>query len=110
MELVIDLGQETDISIISIGFLHYPRPWIYRPDKVEFFISTDGVNYNKVFSKNSTIDVKNDRVEKEDFVLDSAQIKARFIKVFAEGVKQNPEWHRNPGEACWMFTDEIIVE
>jgi len=110
MEAIIDLGQETEISKVTIGFLHYPRAWIFRPNTVKIYTSANGKDFVQHSVMKTKIDIRSGDVEKEDFILENIQIKAKFIKVFAAGVKENPEWHDYPGEACWTFADEIIVE
>jgi hypothetical protein len=36
--------------------------------------------------------------------------KARYVRVFAHSILQNPSWHRGYGNPSWIFTDEILVK
>ena len=109
-EAIIELNKETEINEISVGCFHLPKSWIYRPNNVDFYISADGKEYTKVAEKPAKTDIKSNEVIKEDFICEFEAAKVKFIKIFAEGVKTNPEWHTAPGKKNWIFIDEIIVE
>ncbi|MEN8247553.1 MAG: family 20 glycosylhydrolase [Bacteroidota bacterium] len=108
--VVVDLGEESEIIKIVTSYLHKPNSWVYRPNKVEYFVSSDGIEYSPIFEQQSSISIKNSDLQKEDFISSFEALKARYIKVFAEGVKQNPQWHPNPGGKSWIFVDEIVIE
>jgi hypothetical protein len=109
-EAVIELNKATDITKICVGSLHAPKSWIYRPGHVEFYLSTDGQEYVKVGRADAKTDLKSNEVTKENFLCQLSAKKAKFVKIFASGVKSNPEWHTSPGGKSWIFIDEIIVE
>ncbi len=109
-EVVIELNEKTEISKISTGFLHKPADWIYRPQKVVYYISADGKKFEQLTVQQSTIVLESNEEEKEIFTKLFSPVKVKFVKIFAEGVKQNPAWHKYPGELCWVFVDEIVIE
>ena len=38
------------------------------------------------------------------------QARARYVRIFVEGVKDCPEWHYGVGNPCWFFIDEHWVK
>ena len=110
LDATIDLQEVKEIHEISLDFFSYPLAWIFVPEKVEFFISADSVNWEKIGEQHY----------KNKEVLAVAQIvkmstgrfekKARYVRVFAHSILKNPSWHRGVGEPSWIFTDEILVK
>jgi len=41
VEAIVDLGKTENISNISTGFLQDIRSWIWYPEKVDYYTSTD---------------------------------------------------------------------
>jgi hypothetical protein len=33
----------------------------------------------------------------------------RYVRLKAESLRVNPEWHRGVGQPCWIFCDEVVV-
>ena len=48
-------------------------------------------------------------IELQFFTLAFEPTKAKYIKVEAVSLLKNPDWHPAPGEKCWIFIDEILV-
>ena len=44
----VDLGSVKSINEITVNFLKDQKSWIFLPTNVEFFVSTDGVNFKSV--------------------------------------------------------------
>jgi len=110
MEVVIDLGEEKSFSHISTGFISAPSSWIFFPQYIEFFVSSDGNTFNsvgKVINEKKPMDQINERITMS---ADNLAAKARYIKVVAKNLGVCPEGHDSAGLKCWMFTDEIVVE
>ncbi len=108
LEAVIDLEKNIKVSEISTGFLEQQGNWIFTPQKVEYFISKDGENFQKIFNKVISI---TDREEEKTWNI-TAKIekqKVRYIKVIAENIHDCPEWHIGKGGRAWLFVDEIEV-
>lgn len=110
-EAIVDLGKETDISIFGGGFLQDTRSWILMPTKVEFYSSTDNVNFNLVTTVNNNIDATDYRIRIKDIKSKiSKPITTRYIKVKAYNYGKLPEWHLGAGGDAFIFIDEIILE
>ncbi len=107
---IIDLGSEMDVNKIGIGFLQDENSWIFMPQKVEFFISNDGKNFDSVGVLPNKISYKERGSILKDFEVNLANKNARFIKVVAKNRGVCPEDHKGAGGKCWIFADEIYIE
>lgn len=108
IEAIVDLNKRETINELSIGFLQDWNAWIFMPVWVDFYSSIDGVNYTKLGRIKNNVDETEAGVVLQDFILNK-KTKARFIKVIAKNRKYNPDWHRAPGDICWIFADEITI-
>jgi predicted alpha-1,2-mannosidase len=109
-ECIIDLQQEKKISEISADFLQDSRSWILMPTKVEFYISTDGVNYQLASTVDNTMDAKDYEIKVRDFKSTIAPMAARFVKGIAKNYGKLPEWHQGYGGDAFIFVDEITIK
>ena len=50
----IDLGKEKHVSSISLGCMQDIKSWIFFPKRVEYFSSTNGINFKYLGSINTT--------------------------------------------------------
>jgi len=55
---IIDLGSKQQIKSVNMGFIQDIGSWIFRPEYIEVFTSTDGKNYKLQGKKNSITNVK----------------------------------------------------
>ncbi|MGD1848621.1 MAG: hypothetical protein ACFB10_24790, partial [Salibacteraceae bacterium] len=46
----------------------------------------------------------------DGFELAFSATQASYVRIAVQNRKKHPEWHTAPGEACWLFVDEILVE
>lgn len=112
LDVIIDLGEERNISKITVGFLQDTRAWIYYPRFVDFKYSVDGKEFNdieRIYYKNS-IPRKEVAVDNISSIFNS-DIKIRYIRIFAKNEEVCPSWSIMAGEGpAFMFVDEITVE
>lgn len=109
MECIIDLEEAKEIKEIKTTFLQEFKSWIFLPVKVSFFASQDGENYELVGEVNNTVPDNTPDIFVEDFMVYPENLEARYIKIFAESLKQCPDWHIGAGGKCWIFIDEVII-
>ena len=110
MDAVIDLLEKIKIKSISIDFLEAPLSWIFLPVNVAFFVSCDGVEWEKIGEseqKGSNIIGKS---EIRKFQIQFRKKEVRYVKVLATSLKSCPAWHRGFGNPCWIFADEVVVK
>lgn len=109
MDVTLDLESEQEVSEISADFLYYPLSWIFAPKKVTCYISDNQKDWKEVGSK--TYENGQDLIECKivGFQFSNLKQKGRYVRVVAESLRTNPEWHRGVGQPCWIFCDEVIV-
>ncbi|MEW5677422.1 GH92 family glycosyl hydrolase [Flavobacterium enshiense] len=107
---VIDLKKETKINEISGRFLQDTRAWIVMPAKVEYYISTDNVNFELAGSVSNTVAADDYKEQIKAFTLEIKAIQARYVKVKAYNFGKLPDWHQGAGGDAYIFTDEILIK
>lgn len=110
MEIVIDLQQAGEISSISVGSLQNAGAYIFFPKKMEFFVSADGLKFEKVAETVNEVDpLSGDKLLK-NFSASFASITASYVKVISHNLGKCPKGHAGEGKDAWMFIDEVVVE
>jgi predicted alpha-1,2-mannosidase len=109
LDAVIDLGSIQLISGIEAGFLQDVGAWIFYPERVGFFVSTDGVNFLKTGTAINDVSLKDTQVQIKNFTANFTT-KARYIKIVARNIGVCPEWHWGTGGKAWIFADEIVIK
>jgi len=110
MEVVVDLQQSTEIHTISLGSLQNAASSIFFPKKIEFFVSADGVKYQKVAEVGNDIDPLSAEKQLKEFSVSFNPVKASFVKVVAYNLGKCPKGSAGEGKDAWMFIDEITVD
>jgi predicted alpha-1,2-mannosidase len=84
-EAVIDIKEVKPFAEISANFLQDTRSWILFPTKVEFYISTDSINYTLAQTIENTISPQDYTVQTQKLKVKTQKGKdtARYIKVKA---------------------------
>ena len=112
-EAVVDLQNAKELSNFSATFLQDQRSWILMPTKVEYYSSSDNLNFTLITSIANDIDPKKDENTIKDFNFTSSKpINTRYIKVKAYNLGKLPEWHLGfpfDGDA-FIFIDEITIK
>lgn len=110
-EAVVDLQEIKEISYLSSNFLQDSRSWILMPTKVDYYVSTDNVNFTKIGTIENTIDAKESENIIKNFSLSLVKpMNARYVKVIAKNYGKLPEWHQGFGGDAFIFIDEIIIK
>jgi len=112
-EAVVDLQNVKDVSNFSATFLQDQRSWILMPTKVEYYSSTDNINFTLMTTVANDVDPKKDENTIKDFSFSTSKpINARYIKLKAYNYGKLPEWHLGfpyNGDA-FIFIDEITIK
>jgi len=110
MEAVIDLGQVQPVTSISTGFCQDIRQWVWIPNVVRYYFSTDDVTYELIKSVPRKSDPETEMQIAERFIVDDLNTKARYIKVETDSYVHCPDWHPGAGGDAWIFVDEVIIK
>ncbi|MBN2172679.1 MAG: GH92 family glycosyl hydrolase [Bacteroidales bacterium] len=109
LDAVVDLGHIQLISKLETGFLQDVGAWIFMPLEVRYFVSNDGVNFQKIGTIENELSPHQLGVNIRNFTLNFST-KTRYIKVVAKNRGVCPEWHAGEGKPSWIFADEIVIE
>ena len=110
MEVNIDLQQATEIHQISVGTVQNASSWIFFPKRLEYFISEDGIKFQRVAEIINEVDPLAEGSLLKDFSASFNPVKANFVKVVAYNLGKCPKGHPGEGKAAWLFVDEISIE
>ncbi|AGY53257.1 Alpha-1 2-Mannosidase [Bacteroidales bacterium CF] len=108
-EAIIDLGKPQTINKISAGFLQDVRSWIWMPQYVEFFTSSDGSEYKSFGRVENMVDIKDYEPTVQDLSKEAEAHNVRYVRIFAKNFGKLPEWHLGAGGDAYIFTDEISI-
>ena len=106
----IDLGKEKNVSLISLGCMQDIKSWIFFPKKVEYFSSTNGIDFNYLGSINTTFSDSLEGSFINDYTIEFQKKKAKYIKIRAINYGYCPNWHLGAGGKTWLFVDELKIE
>jgi predicted alpha-1,2-mannosidase len=106
---IVDLGHIQMIHKLEIGFMQDNNAWIFMPEKVDFYISMNGNDFQFAGTVNNDIPHKQTGTILKNFTIDFTT-KTRYIKVIAKNIGTCPDWHKGAGNKSWIFADEIVVE
>ncbi|MFZ0454051.1 MAG: GH92 family glycosyl hydrolase [Ignavibacteriaceae bacterium] len=110
LDAVIDLGKIKKISSINASFLQNTGSWIFYPAEIDYYISTDGKNFTKVYETKNVDDIEHSSPGVKGFEKKLNEVKAQYIRVLAKNVGVCPDWHVAAGGKAWLFVDEISVK
>ncbi|MBL7944342.1 MAG: discoidin domain-containing protein, partial [Flavobacteriales bacterium] len=110
VEVIADLGSEQSVSYICSRWYHYTNAWIFRPESVNYFISPDGKNWEKLPEVTGIADIKAEGELILPAWINIGPKNARYVKMVAHSVGPCPEWHDAAGSSSWLFCDELIVK
>jgi len=106
---IVDLKEPKQINNLSIHVLQDVGSWIWMPKYVQFYSSDDGVNFKEIGQEDNVVSDKDYKV-KSQYLGGKADIKTRFIKVYAKNYGKIPDWHPGKGGKAHLFIDEIIIK
>ena len=107
---VIDLEEEKNIQLLSLGCLQNYNDWIMMPEWVKFEVSLDGINFTEIKTVANSVSQQEKKAVINNFTASFPSMKARFVKVTAKVLNQLPKGHSGEGKPAWIFSDEFIVE
>jgi len=110
LDVLLDLGKETEVSRLSAGFLEAQSHWIFHPLEVEFSLSKDAREFYSLNTVSRKKPAPNESRIIKDFAVTLNNESCRYVRVTAKSVGVCPEWHKGARGTAWLFADEIVVE
>jgi len=106
----INLGEEKEISSISLGCMQDIKSWIFFPKKVEYFGSINGKDFTFLGNINTTFSSNLEGSYINDYLIKLSNTTAQYIQVKAENYGICPNWHLGAGGKTWLFVDELEIK
>ena len=110
IEVEILLDSLTEVSTFSAGFLQYNNAWIFLPAEVEFYYSSNMIDFTMAGTVSTEISPKDKTQLTHDFVLEVDPVMVKQIKMVAKSIGPCPDWHDAAGSDSWLFIDEIEMQ
>ncbi len=110
MDVVIDLQEASEIKKITVGSMQNAENSIFFPKKVDFFVSSNGIYFQKVAEVVNDADPLSEEKQLKEFSVTITPISAKFVKVIAYNLGRCPKGHPEEGKPTWLCVDEITVE
>lgn len=107
---IIDLKRETEIHKVGGGFLQSARSWIWMPTRIEFEVSSDGLNFRQVANIKTDVAPEDLENKTRDYAREITPTRARYVRVKATNLGKIPAWHAGAGFNAFIFVDEIFIE
>ncbi len=109
-EVTIDLGEVKPVATIGVDVLQMPVSWIFLPEKVEFYSSSDGKTFNllNTFYPAETDDIRLDGPVMLARNFDN--LLTQYIRIKATNIGTCPVGHPGEGQKAWLFVSEIEIE
>ena len=105
LEAVIDMNKVQSLHSLQMSFLNYHWQRMWAPQKLDIFISSDKIHYQKIYSQqNFTVNGIN-----KVFVKLKA-VKARYIKLSALNKGVIPAGEYGAGGNALLMVDEVEVQ
>jgi len=110
LDVVIDLGEIKAVQHIECAFYQLAMWLSIAPAEVDFFVSVDGISYEKTGTVINTLPIDQYDSFQRDFISDFKAMNVRYVRVVAHTIGNTPEWHPGSGQPARMHIDEIVVE
>jgi hypothetical protein len=110
LEVIIDLEEVKEVHRMESAYFQYGYWLRLFPERVEYFVSEDGKNFDLVGSVNNTLPIDQYGGQQRDFITEFEPRNARYVKVIAHTIGDTPDWHPGAGRPANITIDEIVVE
>lgn len=109
MDVLVDLGDVTSVTKVSLNFLKVILEKNFPPTSVDIALSKDGVDFKEAITQPIQYEL-NGPWDILPVVADFKTARARYVRIRAKNVGACPAGHPNAGEKTWFSIDEIVVE
>jgi hypothetical protein len=109
--MLMRLEKPQVLTRVAGNFLEDQNSWIFYPKSVQFFVSTDSVQWKpleEVVSRHSSQNLTVSTAAFESKQLPKTPVK--YVKMVIKNFGPMPEWHEGRGNPTFFFVDEFEVE
>ncbi|MEN8224778.1 MAG: family 20 glycosylhydrolase [Bacteroidota bacterium] len=111
IEVIIDLGEKTQINSIRLSFLQNITSWIFLPSTVHFYLAdAEEGDYVEAGEFLNAVSQQEKEAVIKNFSRSFNDKAARFVKIVATNPGLIPDWHPAAGNPSWVFVDEVVIE
>jgi hypothetical protein len=110
LEAIIDLEEIKEVKRMESAYFQYGYWLRLFPEKVEYFTSEDGKDFELAGSVENTLPIDQYGGQQRDFIAEFEPRNARYVKVIAHTIGNTPDWHPGAGRPANILIDEIVVE
>lgn len=110
LQAVIDLGEEQEISEVTVNTCVEKGDWIFDARAFEVSMRAENGEFAKVAAEEYPQMKESDPNKIYTHTLKFAPAKARYVQVTLKSEHAMPEWHGGKGHAGFIFVDEISVK
>jgi predicted alpha-1,2-mannosidase len=107
---VVDLGKQTQLKKVSIGFIQDINAWVFMPEYVQLFVSDNGIDFKPAGKVQNTLSQDKEGAIVKEFTFNFSDTKTRYINIVGKNIGKCPPGHKAAGSTSWIFTDEITIE
>ena len=110
LDATIDLGENIDVSKITVHVMDQGGSWVYLPSAVEitYLTSLDDAGSTNAPKQVKAVDPIKEQGAKE-IVIESKQ-KCRYLHIVVKNFGIIPTGLQGASHPAWLFVDEIVVE
>ncbi|MBD8489003.1 family 20 glycosylhydrolase [Echinicola sp. CAU 1574] len=98
LEVIVDMGEVTDLNSFSATFMQNIGPGIFMPGVVEVAVSSDGDSFTKVLEIENEVPIDQKDLILKDFKGSLKGEEARYVKVIAKNTNH-----------AFIFVDELVI-
>ncbi len=107
---IVDLGELTEISTVSIGTFISPGSWIFNARQFTVLVSDGSQTFKQVSDESYPVLGKDEGEKVIDLAAKFATVKAQYVKLVIKTEQSIPAWHGGKGNAAYVFVDEITIK
>ena len=109
MDVLVDLGEVTSVTKVSLNFLKIILEKGFPPTSVDIALSKDGKDFKEAITQPITYELTGPW-DILPVVADFKTARARYVRIRAKNAGACPAGHPSAGQKTWFATDEIVVE
>ena len=109
MDIILDLGDVTSVTKVSLNFLKVILDKNFPPTSVNIALSKDGSDFKEALSQPVNYELTGPW-DILPVVADFKTARARYVRIRAKNAGDCPAGHPDAGQKTYFSTDEIVVE
>ncbi len=110
MTVQLEIATAREVSEVFVSALSAQSSWIFFPSGVSVYTSMDGKKFKLAVKVDLKVEETTTISEMNYFKVGFNSVKAKYVRVVVENIKENPSWHPAPGGKSWIFVDEIMLQ